>query len=617
MEFARNVFGTEGGDKLTSTSIIPGHAGTVSSHDHVWSLHLLQLPSREVMQILIDKYFEGYHWYISLFHEQQFRQLADRILTTSIWSRKDMSNVNAVLAVALIGLQVGLEDDSWTDLARLQSLSVDNKKLLRDLSAEIRLHLIDIVDDCTLEAVQVCLLFATFHVYHDSPSLAWTLTGMAISVSYALGLQSTRSTTHDFILRQVQSRCWNHAMVADNFGSMIYGRPGSIDPTFSTVHELLDLDQRITDSSILNHPVYGLQNIPTTASFANLKCKLYRITRHALDRVRVRKQNNDLCGNEIEATIKGTRHVQELLTQTRASFPPIFEWENWAHSDPWKYAEDQDNGLPVRNQWRLLLLQAFMIQILYNAAVILTHRPLLERKISCLGESKPSKYVLESIRASLNIAVQAALCISRISLQRIHNQFCISFAFMHLFTAGVVLCMVPASQPLSDLSHQAKAGVVRIIRMSQDLRSRNRIARHTEKLLSELLKITLQREIDNALKAQHLPETAQRPSTSLRETTKQRPETETDANTAQRINTAETSIENPQQSSWNLLPSPSNVQPMTEQSGSATVHAPNMEMGGEGGMFMPYQFPTGQWPFGGYNDMSFDAGGFDESKSCL
>ncbi|RVX67669.1 hypothetical protein B0A52_07792 [Exophiala mesophila] len=612
IEFARNVFGTESGDKLTSTSIIPGHAGTVASHDHVWSLQHLQLPSREIMQILIDKYFDGYHWYISLFHEQQFRQLADRILATSIWSRKDMSNVNVVLAVALLGLQVGLEDDSWSDLGRLNSLSVDGKILLHDLSTEIRLHLIDVLDDCALEAVQICLLFATFHVYHDSPSLAWSLTGMAVSVSYALGLQSSRSTTSDFILRQIQHRCWNHAMVADNFGSMIYGRPGSIDPTFSNVHELLDLDQRITDPSILTHPVYGLQNVPNTASFPNLKCKLYRIIRHALDRVRVRKQNNDLCGNEVEASIKGTRHVQELLTQIRASFPPLFEWDNWVHADPWKYAEDPVSGLPMRNQWRQLLLQAFMIQILYNAAVILTHRPLLEHKISSLGESKPSKYVLESIRISLNTAVQAALCISRIALQRIHSQFCVSFAFMHLFTAGVVLCMVPASQPLSDLSHQAKAGVVRIIRMSQDLRSKNRVARHTEKLLSELLKITLQREIDNALKAQSMPDTTQRSSSPLRETTKHRTETRVNPNAAPGIDAAGTSVENPQQPLWDVTPSTANVQPVPDQYGTAAMHQPNMDMGEEGGMFMPYQFPTSQWPFSGYNDMSFDAGGFDE-----
>ena len=72
---------------------------------------------------------------------------------TSSWQRKDMSPVVAILTVALLGLQAGLADDSWPGTSLLHASAIDLITLLHDLSSEIRLHLIDIVEDCKLEAV--------------------------------------------------------------------------------------------------------------------------------------------------------------------------------------------------------------------------------------------------------------------------------------------------------------------------------------------------------------------------------------------------------------------------------------------------------------------------------
>ena len=608
IEFARTVLGNEGAGELTKSSLIPGDGGYAPSHDQPWSLHVIQLPPDNIMEDLINKYFHSYHWYICLFNEHSFRQMANQVLRTRhCWQRKDLSDVVTVLTVALVGLQTGLADASWSAIPHFRLLDIDPEKLLRDISTELRHHIIDIVEDSKLEAVQVCLLLATFHVYHDSPNLAWTIATMGVSVAYALGLQYPKYSTGDPAIQQIRSRCWNHTMVADTFGLVVYGRPGLIDPGTSGVHELLEMEETISDPLIVNHATYGRGNQPTTMTFHVLKGKLYRIIRHALDRFRVLQQSHQASGH-IESLIQTAQEVQGLLTQYRSKLPPLFEWDNWKHSDPWKHAEDGGSPGQGGNPWRKLLLQATMLQVLYNGAVILAHRPLLEYKISFLGQSKPTRFVLESLRSSLDTAVRAALLISQTQVQRLEGQFCISFFFMHLFTAGVILSMAPASQPLSSMSQQAKAGIVRILRATKQVGGKNRIAQHTDKLLSELLHVTLQREMENALKAESADVTDDIANEA------QRFHMDNDlpilpAHNAQNRQLQGIGSNNPTQDQPTY---PSEVFDLLDPGGLTT----------QGEVFLdtraiPFHtsaFPGNIWPFRGFEDVNENFGGFQESE---
>ena len=616
IEFARSVFGNEGGRNLTDTSLIPGHAGCPPTNQP-WNLQLINLPPQEIMQALIDQYFDAYHWYVCLFNEYTFRQLADRLQqTVSSWQRKDMSQVLTMLTVALLGLQSGLIDDSWSGHRLFQTMSIDPTKLLRELCLEVRCHMIDVVEDCSLETVQICLLFATFHVYHDSPNLAWVSTSMAVSAVYAQGMQYAKATSNDPNLQQIRSRCWNHTLVADTFGLVVYGRPGLIDAALLGVHELREIDNSVGDISILNHPLYGQESCPTMVTFHVLKAKLYRIIRRALDRFKVLQQSHQGSCRGIEGTIEAANDIQSVLTQFRSTFPPLFEWENWKHSDPWKHAEDSSASKQCQSTWRKLLLQATMIQVLYNGAVILAHRPLLEYKIPSFGQAKPSRYVLDSLRSSLDTAVNAALSISQTPIHRLEGQFCISFFFMHLFTAGVILCMAPASQPLSPMSQHAKSGIVRIIRACREVGSKIRIAQHTEKLLNELLQVTLQREMDNALKAEASAEITDFLPTRIRE-----------ADMGNTFSNVENDPSLLPTGDINRSSNDSRLARGADGSYTATqfeVHnATNLGLSGDTlldvdpAQFNALGFPTNMWPFRGYEDINVNVGGFEESEYDL
>lgn len=569
----------------------------------------MQLPPDAIIEELINKYFQSYHWYICLFNEPAFRQMAKHVLRTKrCWQRKDLSNVVTVLTVALVGLQSGLADASWSAIPRFRVQEIDPEKLLCDLSSELRHHIIDIVEDSKLEAVQVCLLLATFHVYHDSPNLAWTIATMGISVAYALGLQYSRDSSGDPALQQIRSRCWNHTMVADTFGLVVYGRPGLIDPATSGVHELLEMEETISDASIVNHAIYGRGNQPTTMTFHVLKARLYRIIRHALDRFRVLQQSRQASGH-VESLIQTAQDIQGLLTQYRSKLPPLFEWDNWRHSDPWKNAEDSSSPGHGGNPWRKLLLQATMIQVLFNGAVILAHRPLLEYKISSLGQTKPTRFVLESLRSSLDTAVKAALLISQIQIQRLEGQFCISFFFMHLFTAGVILSMAPASQPLSSMSQQAKAGIVRILRATRQFGGKNRIAQHTEKLLSELLQITLHREMENALKAESndIPDDITNETQHFHNIDHDLSMVSTHSGSNRQLQGLGPANAPQDQRSY-----PSEVFDLLDPVGLATQGETFLDT--RAIPFHTTTFPGNIWPFRGFEDMNVNFGGFQESE---
>lgn len=110
-----------------------------------------------------------------------------------------------------------------------------------------------------------------------------------------------------------------------------------------------------------------------------------------------------------------------------------------------------------------------------------------------------SSRVHEVVTESLDLSINAALRMSRVPVAWLERQFVISFVLMNFFTAGVILCIPPSTWPLSSIAHEAKGGILRIIRASRALKHVSQIAKHTEELLTGLLKLSLQQELNNGL----------------------------------------------------------------------------------------------------------------------
>lgn len=478
-----------------------------------WSLVTIKCPSQPLLEAMIDAYFERMHWFTLIFHEPSFRRAAQNILSRTSWQRHELGHVLACLTVAAIGLKCVARDESWSGHALLREESWTPMTLLEALIKEIRFHLLDLLDDCCIETVQVCSLLGTYYIFHASPTLAWSILGMSVRTAYALTLHcdgdddNSNGKDYDPVVAQVRRRNWNHILVADTFAAMIYGRPVSLDAAFSYVQSLDDLDDMALGPGLSKHPLLTVNSPRSTSSrpvstqtFHILKYYLYDIVREALNRFRLLSLQSPISPDELVSLVQSVQHVRSLLDAWKANLPAVF---NPSPSSQEATLADLDSipdlSPDEQKSRRHLRLQINALNVTYNSAVIFIHRPLLEYRLSANSHHGLPPEALQVVSESLQLSVNAALDMSRLPVSHLENQYAMAFVMMNFFTAGVILCIPPTTWPLSSIAHEAKAGTLRIIKASRALKHVTPIASHTEQLLTGLLKRSLQQEVDNGL----------------------------------------------------------------------------------------------------------------------
>ena len=514
--FAARIFGDSAASHSSDISNIPGHGGgsakTAPGAGPRWTLVTMLRPPSEAMEGLIDVFFDRMHWFILIFHEPSFRRSAQRVCLSDTWDRSELGPVLATLMVSAIGLQSVVHDASWHGHELLAESSLEAGSLRDALIREVRFHLLDLLDDCCIETMQVCSLLGTYCIFHASPTLAWNILGLSVRTAYALALHcDDDEQDYDPVIAQVRRRNWNHITVADTFAAMIYGRPACLDAAFSHLQPLYDLDDSTLGPGLSANPLLAGaspdgRGAVTKLTFHVLKFRLYEITRQALNRFRVLRLQNPISAEDLASLVKAVQYFRTLLEAWRADLPPAFNFETGSRDDPLDGLADNVTLSPEEQRARQQLsLQILTLCVTYDSAIIFIHRPLLEYRVPAASQQQQQHHQQGSpnqadvARESLELSVSAALRISRLPVARLETQFVISFILMNFFTAGVILCIPPTIWPFSTLAHEAKAGTLRIIRASRGLRTVSQIARHTEQLLTGLLKLSLQQEVDNGL----------------------------------------------------------------------------------------------------------------------
>jgi hypothetical protein len=391
----------------------------------------------------------------------------------------------AALVAAAIGLECVAQDNEWPGHTLLASSSFDAASLQNSLIEEVRLHVMNLLDDCTVESVQVCLLLGTYYIYHGSPALAWNMFGISVRTAYALSLHCESAVTlADPVRSQVYRRTWNHLIVADTYAAMIYGRPCSLDAAFCNWHELMELeDTRLLASVADLDQGSGL----TGLAFSTLKYRLYEIMRSCLYKFRhMNLQSSNGFALLVETILEG----RAALSAWKAGLPLIFN-----HPSVLETHRHPDSEALV---YKRLFLQSQTLQLTYDSAVIFVNRPLLEYQARPEFQAAVSENQVV-VRSSLDLCFKAALRVSHVSADLQKSEFSLSFVLMNFFTAGVIMCLAPTLWPLSKASTEAKAGVLRIVRASRRFRNKSQIARHTDQLLTRLLRSISQQELENAL----------------------------------------------------------------------------------------------------------------------
>ncbi|KPI40745.1 uncharacterized protein AB675_10709 [Cyphellophora attinorum] len=500
--FAANVFGDPATSQVAAGDIssIPGHdkARHTDRKDSnygrpTWSLIFAPFPDAEIVNALTDVYFERVNWFICIMHEPSFRRSKDRILSSQTWYREDMGTVLLCMAISAMALQCVARDPAWSGHSLLGRTSLAPKDFADMLMKEIRYHLFDLVDDCCIETVQVCSLLGTYSIFYASPSLAWGVVGLAVRTAYGLSLHCDQDSDQEWdpVTAQVRRRNWLHLNVADIFASMIYGRPISLDPAFSRVAPLQDLDDTIFGPNLSRHPLMVIttqhpllsSSTVTLLTFHVLKHQLYDIVHQALCRYRVLRFQSPMSVEDMSSLIRAVHQNRKAIATWKSQLPPVFECEPGSRQS----ILDELNGITDTDV-------AFHLRQRHHI-----HTPPGPRASSAKGCTSGTTRK-SAVAETLHLAVEAAVRMSNLPIDHFKIHTVMPFMLMNLFTAGVVLCIPPSAWPLSNTAQEAKAATLRIIKQSRSLKDLSPIAHHTEQLLTRLLKICLEQEVENSLR---------------------------------------------------------------------------------------------------------------------
>ena len=499
MEFAKAVIGDDDINDVGGDASAPGGPEFHGNRSGTFTLITIPMLPPEVINSGIQAYFDRFHWFVLLLHEPSFVARASSISSRTTWAQEELCDVVLVLMVVVLGLQCAANDASWQGHAVLQSHSVDANVVVQCLLKEVGMHLYEVLTWSRIEAYQILMLLDIYHVYFGSLNFARHISCVPAQIAHGLGLHRDKINNVNDIAYQVGIRCWNHAVVGELFAAMMYGKHTSTEHAFSQFRALSELDEKPMAELTARLPIIaGNKHEVSVITFHVLKFELYGVIQEMLQRTKALDLGPEISITDLTLLIEAVNLAEARLARWRENLAPVFNPVHWGKSDPWDtlQVEDGDCTAEDRSCRRNLALQGIILQVLHDSAIILAHRPLLQCRISVSDHPSTG---LQHVPDSLGISAQAALRISRVPISRFKHQLALSFVFMHLFTAGVILCVPPTCLPYSQLASESKAGVLAIISASRAMKSTNSIARHTDQLLTKLYQKTMQREMDTAL----------------------------------------------------------------------------------------------------------------------
>lgn len=478
---------------------------------------------QQAVNLLIDTYFDRVHWFMLVFCQdtfrERFRTLISRRHDQSVNSTEDFSFACTVLTVAALGLQYTCVYRKQ----RLAQLNVEPNTLLLRLLSTIQTVLFDLIAIGSLESVQVCALVGSFYLFHGCPGPALPVIGCGLRIAQGMGLHrwSARQNS-EFSSRghetEDANRCWLALFEIDRFCSMVYGLP------ISFANEDCDIRRRV----LFPLPTHPSNCVPTATPRRNSMLLFYK-------------------GHMSELSIILTEILQELYTAgprrhdgypEAASFPESQmqllskkissldrKLRNWyenvrpilhlddveskqpAYASPEAVAQDV-GGSGERFERHVLQMQAVTLKLAFENAIIMTHRPLLSFRSARTfqphtGQAEIGTEMHNPYKSSIERCRKAALNTATIgsfsAFDEALDTYAVSFFGIHVFTAGVVLCLIASFEPMTSQAHEAKAGIQKLMAMQRKLQERSVVAAQGLKILEKVVALVINKELQEVL----------------------------------------------------------------------------------------------------------------------
>jgi hypothetical protein len=487
----------------TPTSALPGSSINLQSESVVvYQLFDFDLPPKTTLDALLETYLRAVHWFMLLFHEPSFRRRYEGLMAHGIQSRADSRFSLFMLTIWILGCQYTSEGDTahlGFDVITFQ------KAALRHLEA----NLMFLFEDSALESVQVCVLLGSFYLYTGRPNLGFVVLGSGIRCAFALGLHREVSWPElPSESREERRRAWWSLFVFDRFASIVYGHPCGIRDGDFEVSQPRNLDDACSQelASLMSRSPEDEDQGVTAFTYMTCKIELYRLSSPIMTELYTKRASHQQASRIVH-------DIDKRLSEWHARLPGELQLD---------IAQVQREQPPLTPQQKTLALQALALQIAYDNILILLHRPLLHKTkpaeepdqfrtpspLPFAGREVPATTVPSACWTMLHsvndISTQrclesalrsASLCDLRHCLAVASNTHASAYFGINLFTAGMVLSTVALSRPLSLVAQQAKKAIRKILITSSAFKNDTPIARQTHRILSELVKLILDKEL--------------------------------------------------------------------------------------------------------------------------
>ncbi|PVH76500.1 hypothetical protein DL98DRAFT_293115 [Cadophora sp. DSE1049] len=501
LAIARKIFGSQKSQafKDRATSAIPGGGcrdtnGTNSSNIFpaplipVFDIISIELPSLEVCNKLLETYFSSVHWFSLVVYEPKFRGRYTAVVGSGLASRSDHGFLLLLLMVLIMGCWYTPKNKT-----RDLGLSTQDMDGLRGrLLAVVQRDFMELMDEDSLEFVQVCALLGSFYLYHGRPRSSFSILGAATKTSQAMDLHRDSSSKRSFEDVEERKRVWWTIYTWDRFATITYGRPLGINAKDCNVTMPSEIFENIHFDPAFPPALVCL------SSYQYYLNHVYRIASPLLE---------DIYGMRTSSNLDSSSELpQKVSIANRA----LLEW----HQDlPPHLSFDHLNDLTAHSspEEKMHALQALSLQLTYDNLVIVIHRPLLagqgqpEHLSDGHGTSPGSQFSDDVREVGFKRCLGSALRIS--NLQRKQNLFylarsshLVSFLGMNLFTASVVLFICALSDTLSDTAQEAKRGLKRTLQMQKILSNHASLSLQCSMVLEDLVQLILKREMEEMLR---------------------------------------------------------------------------------------------------------------------
>ncbi|KAF5561824.1 hypothetical protein FPHYL_5955 [Fusarium phyllophilum] len=344
------------------------------------------LPEVEPTTLLFDNYFDRIHWFILVFHQDDFRRrFQDFYNHSTISSGPDAPSTGIGFLAVLLAVFATSLQHIGTQESKLKSHNVDPKELEDRILASLKSRFLDIISKGSLEAVQFCVLLASYYLYHGEPGLAWPLSGSGLRIAQALNLHrkmTTEDHSDQVFNQQTQDRkrAWWAVYEIDTFCSMLYGFPLGFSDSDCNVEALDPYDEYSGSIKQLRQTrgqsllFYKCSMSRLSAIVKSALVELYG-TRHG-----DRKRKGDIKGlfNKVAA-------LDRRLQEWQRSLDPKLSFVSHDSMSEVKVSNDRERAGQAFEDY-LFRLQALSLKLAYENAKILVHRPLLSFKVTLLKD---------------------------------------------------------------------------------------------------------------------------------------------------------------------------------------------------------------------------------------